>query len=93
MIAKLEEVLHASGTLSRRLAINSAIKREMESANNHLDKKIRLDTKPTFKKLGHDKQHQFNEQVQDKINTAAATLEQTPPAVEKGTLASRKVRN
>ena len=59
------------------------MKREIESADDRLVKRMRLDTKPTFKKRGHDKQHQFNEQVRDKINAAAATLEQTPPAVEK----------
>ena len=55
----------------------SAMKREMESADVRLVKKIRLDTKPTFKKQGHEKQHQFNEQVRDKIDAAAAALEQT----------------
>ena len=51
----------------------------MESADDRLVNKLRLDSKPTFKKWGHEKQHQFNEQVRDKID---ATLEQTP-AVEK----------
>jgi exonuclease VII small subunit len=58
----------------------SAMKREMESAD---DRKMRLDSKPTFKKRGHEKQHQFNEQVRDKMDAAAAALEQTPPAMEK----------
>ena len=53
----------------------SAMKREMESADDRLIKKIRLDTKPTFKKRGHEKQHQFNKQVRDKIDAATAALE------------------
>ena len=83
-----------SGISSRRSTINPAMKREMESANDRLDKKMRLDTKPIFKKLGHDEQHQFNEQVQDKINTAAAALEQILLLPwRRLALASRKVRN
>ena len=83
MSAKLEEVLRAVRDVKSKVDDKlSAMKREMESADDRLVKKMRLDTKPTFKKLGHEK-HQFNEQIQDKVNAAAAALQQTPPAVEK----------
>ena len=35
----------------------SEMKREIEAADDWLVKKIRLDSKPTFKNLGHEKQH------------------------------------
>jgi septation ring formation regulator EzrA len=84
MTAKLEEVLRAIRDVEAKVDDKlSAMKREMESADDRLIKKMRLDSKPTFKKRGHEKQHQFNEQVRDKMDAAAAALEQTPPAVEK----------
>ena len=84
MTAKLEEVLQAVWDVESKVDDKlSAMKREMESANDRLVKKMRLDSKPTFKKRGHEKQYQFNEQVRDKVDAAAAALEQTPPAMEK----------
>ena len=47
-------------------------------------KKIRLDSKPTFKKKGHEQQFLFNEQVREKlVDNVGTALDQTPPAVEK----------
>lgn len=84
MAAKLEEVLQAVRDVESKVDDKlSAMKREMESADDRLVKRMRLDTKPTFRKRGHEKQHQFNEQVRDKMDAATAALEQTPPAVEK----------
>lgn len=54
-----------------------------ESADDHLVKKICLDTKPTFHKKSHKKQYMFHEQVRDKLESAATELGQTPPAVKK----------
>ena len=56
---------------------------ERESANDRLVKKSRLDNKLTFKKRGHEKQYQHNEQVREKLNAADSALGQTPPAVKK----------
>lgn len=39
------------------------LKEERESADERLVKKIRLDSKPTFQKRGHEKQFMFNEQI------------------------------
>ena len=60
------------------------LKEERESADDRLMKKIRLDSKPTFKKKGHEQQFVFNEQVRDKlVENVRTALDQTPPAVEK----------
>ena len=84
MAAKLEEVLQAVRDVESKVDDKlSAMKQEMESSDDRLVKRMRLDTKPTFRKRGHEKQHQFNEQVRDKMDAAATALEQTPPAVEK----------
>ena len=59
MATKLEEVLQAVQDV--KLKVNdklSAMKQEMESADDQLVKKMRLDTKLTFKKRGHEKQYQ-----------------------------------
>ena len=84
MSAKLEEVLRAVCDVESKVDNKlSAMKAEMESADDCLVKRMRLNTKFTFKKRSHEKQHQLNEQVRDKIDAATATLEQTPSAVEK----------
>ena len=59
------------------------MKRKVESADDRLVKRMRLDTKPAFKKRDHEKQYQFNEQVRDKVDDATTALEHSPPAVEK----------
>ena len=66
----------------------SAIKRDLtserESADDRLVKKLRLDSKPSFRKKGNEKQFVFNEQVRDKlVDSVASALDQDPPAVEK----------
>ena len=51
MAAKLEQAVRdMESKVDDKL---SAMKREMESADDRLVKKMRLDTKPTFKKRGH----------------------------------------
>ena len=60
------------------------LKEELASADDRLVKKIRLDSKPTFKKKGHEQQFMFNEQIRDKlVDDVRTALDQTPPAVEK----------
>ena len=46
-------------------------------------KKMRLEKRPVFKKISHEKQLDFNEQVRDKVESAVAALELPSPAVEK----------
>ena len=59
------------------------LKDERESADEQLIKKMRLEERLTFRKIGNEKQYKFNEEVQDKLDSADATLAQRPPAVEK----------
>ena len=59
------------------------LKDERESADERLIKKMRLEERLTFRKIGNEKQYKFNEEVQDKLDSADATLAQRPLAVEK----------
>ena len=65
----------------------TSLKRELagdrEAADNWLLKKLKLEKAPTFKKKAHEKQFQFNEEVATKLDSASASLSETPPAVEK----------
>ena len=62
--AKLEEVLQAVRDVESKVNDKLlAMKHEMESSDDRLVKRMHLDTKPSFCKRGHEKQHQFNEQV------------------------------
>ena len=82
--AKLEEVLKAVRDVEAKVDCKLLeMKREMEAVDDQLMKKMRLDSKPTFKKRGHEKQFLFNEQVRDRVNAATAALQSTSPAVEK----------
>ena len=57
--AKLEEVLKAVRDVETKADKLSEMKREMESVDDRLVKKIHLGNKPTFKKQGHEKQYTF----------------------------------
>ena len=65
----------------------SEMKREIEAVDNQLVKKMYLDSKPSFKKKGHEKQYLFNKQVRGKVDVATVALKDTPPAVEKAVTA------
>ena len=81
---KLEEVLRAVRNVEPKVDSKlSEMKQEIEAADDRLVKKMRLDSKPSFKKKGHEKQYLFNEQVRDKVDAATAALKDTPPAMEK----------
>ena len=54
--AKLEEVLKAVWDVDAKVNSKlSEMKREMEAVDDRLVKKMRLDSKPTFKKQGHER--------------------------------------
>ena len=63
--------------------LRSELKDERESADERLVKRMRLEKRPTFQKTGNEKQYEFNEEVQEKLDSADAALAQRPPAVEK----------
>ena len=83
--AQHEELLTAIRNMEGKVEEKSlTLKSEMlEESDDRLVKKIRLDNKLMFKKCGHKKQYQHNEQVRKKLNAADSALGQTPPAVEK----------
>jgi hypothetical protein len=56
---------------------------EREEADERLLKKMRLTKGIEFKRKGNEKQHVFNEEVKDKIETATKALCSTPPAVDR----------
>lgn len=59
------------------------MREERETADERLVKKIRLDSKPTFRKQGHEKQYLFNDQVREQSEVIDSALKQTPPTIEK----------
>ena len=56
---------------------------ERESADDRLVKKMRLEKRPVFKKINHEKQFEFNDQVRNKVESAVTAVELPTPAVEK----------
>ena len=48
---------------SKLSKMKEELREERETANEWLVKKIRLDKKPTFRKVSHKKQYEFNELV------------------------------
>ena len=56
---------------------------DREVADDRLLKRLKMEKAPSFKKKTHEKQYFFNEEVSSKMEAAASSLSQTPPAVEK----------
>ena len=56
---------------------------EREAADERLVKKMRLDKGIPFKRKANEKQHNFNEEIKDKIEAATKSLNAVPPAIEK----------
>lgn len=70
------------------MACEASLKRDLaqdrEEACEQLAKKFKEDTKkPSFKMKSHEKQFEFNLQLKEKFETAAAAANATPPALEK----------
>ena len=77
LLAAMEGVQEQIHTMKRELST------EREAADERLAKKIRLDRGMVFKKKTHEKQFCFNEDVREKISSAANSLDTMPPAVER----------
>ena len=65
---QLRDVLDAvrnieSNVDAKLIQMKRELKVERESADKRLVKKIRLDSKPTFRKCGHEKQFMCNKQI------------------------------
>ena len=83
-LAAMEGVQDQIQTMKRELSS------EREAASESLAKRIRLDRGLVFKRKTHEKQHCFNEEVREKISSAANSLDSAPPAVERAKEALRE---
>ena len=80
----LTVIKEVESSVDKKLSqLRRKLKDERESADERLIKKMQLEKRPTFRKIGNNKQYEFNEEVQDKLDFADAALAQQPPAVEK----------
>jgi coproporphyrinogen III oxidase-like Fe-S oxidoreductase len=68
---------------SQMAQMKRELSEDREAADERLIKKMRLNKGLQFKKKSNKKQHQFNETVQDKLESAQKSLNSTPPAIEK----------
>jgi len=66
----------------RNFSLHCELKEEHESADEHLIKRMQME-KVTSRKIGHEKQYKFNEEAQEKLDSADAALVQQPPAMER----------
>ena len=78
------------GIQSQMQAMKRELSEDRDAADERLVKKIRMDKGLQFKRKSHEKQHNFNEQVLDKIEAAQKSLSSTPPAVDKAKEALKK---
>ena len=82
--AEFNELLTAmKGIQNRMETVKRDLSAEHEAADDRLVKKMRLTKGVEFKCKGNEKQHTFNEEVRDKIESATKALSATPPAEEK----------
>jgi uncharacterized protein YeaO (DUF488 family) len=82
---QLEEVLKnvKDGMLDEVASLKRELAGDREAADECLLKKRKLEKAPSFKKKMHEKQYHFNEEVSLKLEAAAASLSEIPPAMEK----------
>ncbi len=71
-------------------SIKRELSTEWEEADDRLLKKMCLTKGIEFKRKGNEKQHIFNEEMEDKIETATKALCSTPPAVDRAKEALKK---
>lgn len=82
--AEFSELLSAMNAVQEQMKeMKRNLSEERDAADERLVKKMRLDKGVQFKKKANEKQHQFNELVQDRIEVAQKSLDAAPPAIEK----------
>ena len=81
---QLQEVLKTvkDGLRDEVALLKRELASDREVADDRLLKRLKMEKAPSFKKT-HEKQYFFNEEVSTKMEAAASSLSQTPPAVEK----------
>ena len=82
--AQFDQLMSAMNNVqSQMVQMKHELSDDREAADEWLIKKMRLDKGLQSKKKSNEKQHQFNETVQDKLESAQKSLSSTPPATEK----------
>lgn len=82
--AQFNQLMTAMNSVQSQMAqMKRELSEDREAADERLIKKMRLDKGLQFKKKSNEKQHQFNETVQDKLESAQKSLSSTPPAIER----------
>lgn len=82
--AEFSELLTAMNAVKDQMKeMKRNLSEERDAADERLVKKMRLDKGVQFKRKANEKQHQFNELVQDSIEVAQKSLGAAPPAIEK----------
>ena len=80
----MADILGAITSLKSEMAdMKKDMAQERQAADERLIKRIKLDPTPTFKKKGNEKQWKFNSQVEEKLMSVSAALQETPPAIER----------
>ena len=82
--AEFSELLSAMNAVQNQMKeMKRNLSEERDAADERLVKKMRLDKGVQFKRKANEKQHQFNELVQDSLEAAQKSLSSAPPAIEK----------
>ena len=76
----MADILSAITSLKSEMAdMKKDMAQERQAADERLIKRIKLDPTPTFKKKGNEKQRKINSQVEEKLMSVSAALQETPP--------------
>ena len=76
----MEKLLEAVEDLKGELStMKRSIAEDREAAEDRIVKKVKLDSKPTFRKKSHEKQAQFNASIEEKLDSCTSALKETPP--------------
>ena len=76
----LDAVKDQKGELS---TIERSITKDKVAAEDRIVKRIKLNSKPTFRKKSHEKRAQFNASINEKVDSCSSALEEAPPELEK----------
>jgi hypothetical protein len=82
--AEFSELLSAMNAVKEQMKeMKRGLSQDRDAADERLVKKMRMDKGVQFKRKANEKQHQFNDLVQDSIEVAQKSLGAVPPAIEK----------
>ena len=82
--AQFDQLMSAMNNIQCQMVqMKRKLSDDREAADERLIKKMRLNKGLKFKKKSNEKQYQFNERVQEKLEFAKKSVSSTPPAIEK----------